>query len=105
MNFLLRLMMASSGLYAFGLGLKLSYVPQSLPNAIKDLSIDESNEVKLLLLNDYLLKCQEEMTFTGVFKQELPQSRSLLTDGWYFSFLAEFSFFFFSPLYRYLFIL
>ncbi|KAG8662410.1 transcription factor HHO5 [Manihot esculenta] len=72
---------SDKGLYAFGLGLKLSYVPQSLPNAIKDLSIGESNEVKLLLLNDYLLKCQEEMTFTGVFKQELPQSRSLLTDA------------------------
>ncbi|KAJ9173139.1 hypothetical protein P3X46_016304 [Hevea brasiliensis] len=72
--------MASSGPCEFGLGHKLSYVPKSLPNVVKDLSDSESNEVKLLLLNDYILKCQEEMIFAGVFKQELPQCRLLLMD-------------------------
>eukprot|EP00257_Ricinus_communis_P019818 XP_015578914.1 transcription factor HHO5-like [Ricinus communis] len=68
--------------FDLALGLKLSYVPKSIPNLIKDLSRDESSdEVKILILNDYLLKFREELIFAAVFNQELPHCRLLLLDA------------------------
>ncbi|XP_050230410.2 uncharacterized protein LOC126679427 [Mercurialis annua] len=65
-----------------GLGMKVSYVPKSIPNLIKDLSKDESSdEVKLLILSGYLVKYKEELIFADLFNQELPQCRLLLLDA------------------------
>lgn len=86
--------MASSSPLEFTLGLKPSYVPKSLSNLLKDLSNNANSEAKLLVLNDYLLKYQEELVLAGVFKQELPQCNLMLMDGQCFLFLVEFCFFF-----------
>ncbi|KAL6287680.1 hypothetical protein ACE6H2_012070 [Prunus campanulata] len=63
------------------LSLKPSYVPKSLNHLFSDLASIDNVPHKLSVLNDYLLKHQEELHRVEEFKRDLPQCVLLLLDA------------------------
>lgn len=63
------------------LSLKLSYVSKSHNHLFSDLARKDNVPHKLSVLNEYLLKHQEELQKVEEFKRELPQCVLLLLDG------------------------
>ncbi|KAJ0043535.1 hypothetical protein Pint_18928 [Pistacia integerrima] len=71
----------SSTSLELSLSLKPSYVPKTIKNLLNDLSEIYDVSDKLSVLNDYLLKHEEELIRVEAFKRELPQCMLLLMDA------------------------
>eukprot|EP00257_Ricinus_communis_P019819 XP_015578915.1 transcription factor HHO5-like [Ricinus communis] len=63
------------------LSLKPSYVPKTIANFLKDLSKIDNLSDRLMLLNDYLQRHQEELSKVEAFRHQFPQCMLLLLNA------------------------
>ncbi|EXB77645.1 Myb family transcription factor APL [Morus notabilis] len=64
-----------------GLSLKPSYVPKTISDLLSDLAKIDNIREKLSVLNDYLKKYEEELSWVVPFRRELPQCVLLLMEA------------------------
>ena len=70
-----------------------SFVPKTITDFLRELSMIGSVSERALKLDDFVKRLEEEMGKIDAFKRELPLCMILLNDGWFWIYLCfKFSF-------------
>ena len=60
-----------------------SFVPKTITDFLRDVSMIGSVSERALKLDDFVKRLEEEMVKIDAFKRELPLCMILLNDGWF----------------------